>query len=404
MQYQEKQLHECFRGIYEDGDYDYDKFLPAFDDFIDHPTASVGEEVKMWPMRKWFDAELALQNCPQYFQLTSRETLDHVLHAQRMVNRWNFMKAVMVSGEDWMTSSLAFTLLVLATVYDNVDLALPNVRMMDAGCGTGFLAAVWATMTGSDAEVWGLESDPEMAKIACTEIFNSSDSFAIPAGDHLRTVEWRNKITIANGDVQEMVYKKEGQRELHAFPKNFFNVINVGVAMPVTERLVECLKEGGVLILPEAQEKSECQDVQTRVPAIFRILKKQHAEMVDISAGYDQMSIEFIEIQSCEDARALSNPTLLQSLSEKRVSRTSFKKSISEKTPSCNLVEASDTHSDIDPHDTCICLEQLGNMNATNARIEVEERPSGEIHGDTSDNQSGSDDKLFIVKQGTQNG
>jgi len=43
-------------------------------------------------------------------------------------------------------------------------------------------------------------------------------------------------------------------------------------------------------------------------------------------------------------------------------------------------------------------------MNATNARIEVEERPSGEIHGDTSDNQSGSDDKLFIVKQDTQNG
>jgi protein-L-isoaspartate O-methyltransferase len=195
------------------------------------------------------------------------------------VNRWNFMKVCVVSGQDWMTCTLSYTLFMLAVIHDTVDLTRPLLRMLDAGCGSGFLMALWAEMTGPGAEIWGLELDPDMVHIARRELCESKDTFSEG------WTEKCSKIRVVRGDMQHMlagspaaIVPESSLEELEPFPSMYFDVIVLGVAVSsVPERVVECLNEGGVLVAAAQVEGSPMihDDGATRRRSQFQVWRKE---------------------------------------------------------------------------------------------------------------------------------
>merc|ERR1712232_373100 len=42
---------------------------------------------------------------------------------------------------------------------------------------------------------------------------------------------------------------------MESFPADFFDVVNVGAAIPVPPKLVSCMREGAVLLIPEPRNE-----------------------------------------------------------------------------------------------------------------------------------------------------
>merc|ERR1712141_688762 len=80
---------------------------------------------------------------------------------------------------------------------------------------------------------------------------------------------------------------------MEAFKKDFFDVVNIGCAMPVPDRVGQCMREGGVLLIPEpACEKrasAECdgdekqakqkEEAECKSDARFAVYKKINGEL-----------------------------------------------------------------------------------------------------------------------------
>jgi hypothetical protein len=133
-------------------------------------------------------------------------------------------------------------------------------------------------VTGPGAEILGLELDPNLVHIARREIFESSDSF---------TSEGRiqGKVQIVEGDCKKMMFGcKHGMQR---FPPEYFDVINIGVAMPVNEIEVDCLKNGGLLLLPACSGSKDPQvgkpaPVRVKIQATFQAWRKVNGELMRI--------------------------------------------------------------------------------------------------------------------------
>jgi len=238
--------------------FNYHEFMLAFNVCESTGIFLSCENMKMLPAAEWFDVEMAIDSRPDFFASFKPETIEAVQLVAMAVNRWNFMKVCMTSGQDWMTCTLSYSLFLLAVIHDTVDLTRPRLRMLEAGCGSGYLMALWAEMTGPGAEICGLELDPDMVHIARRELCDSKDTFSEGWANK------RTKIQVARGDLQHMlagspstVASESSLEELEPLPSMYFDVIVLGVAvLSVPERVVECLSEGGVLVVPAQVEVS----------------------------------------------------------------------------------------------------------------------------------------------------
>merc|ERR1712228_537843 len=121
-----------------------------------------------------------------------------------------------------------------------------KLRLLDAGCGTGYLCAAWAVGSPPSAEVWGLEIDTPTLMQARKALFTNPDSFSYGEGSDEKE-QLLQKIRVVKGDVKRMVAGSSVDveaEEFKTFPAGYFHAMNVGVAMEISPRMAECIKEG----------------------------------------------------------------------------------------------------------------------------------------------------------------
>lgn len=127
---------------------------------------------------------------------------------------------------------------------------------VDIGSGTGFLLAVFSTLTGSDVDVVGVEHDPVAA--AASRMALARTAADVPAV----AASWKATPTVLSADGLNFTYPER------------FSVMNVGFAMKeLPQRFLDQSTDDAVILMPICQEPLQVID-GNKCMSRFHLFKK----------------------------------------------------------------------------------------------------------------------------------
>ncbi|SCZ98778.1 BZ3500_MvSof-1268-A1-R1_Chr3-1g05614 [Microbotryum saponariae] len=142
-----------------------------------------------------------------------------------------------------------------AHAVENLEgLLQPGANVLDVGCGSGYLMAIFHALVGPSGLVVGIDHIPQLTSLACTNLVKApSTSSALTAGSI--------KLVTADG-------RRGAPSEV--FPSEGFDCIHVGAASPVwPTELVKQLKSPGRMFVPFGEDEQE----------VFQIDKDRNGEV-----------------------------------------------------------------------------------------------------------------------------
>merc|ERR1719188_1897087 len=154
-----------------------------------------------------------------------------IVSVAKRINRFVFLRHVMLSGWEASQASLPMHLLILWVlrkdfVAQHVEGgARSTIAVLDAGCGTGYLLEAFALMSTSGSRIVGFDKEGvEEARrnIADREAVEAASSAGIP------------KPEVLQGDLSAEDFALVGA-DAHEVLRGMYDVINAGVALPGDE-------------------------------------------------------------------------------------------------------------------------------------------------------------------------
>ncbi|KDE02414.1 protein-L-isoaspartate(D-aspartate) O-methyltransferase [Microbotryum lychnidis-dioicae p1A1 Lamole] len=142
-----------------------------------------------------------------------------------------------------------------AHAVENLEgLLQPGAGVLDVGCGSGYLIAIFHALVGPSGLVVGIDHIPQLTSLARTNLLKApSTSSALTAGSI--------KLVPADG-------RRGAPSEI--FPSEGFDCIHVGAASPVwPTELVKQLKSPGRMFVPIGEDEQE----------VFQIDKDRNGEV-----------------------------------------------------------------------------------------------------------------------------
>jgi len=277
---------KLFKPVPLDGSWNQETWLEEYCS-VDLGAEWLRDWAQSWPGVEWFDVDTARNSKREWFKNVDRSLFERVSTAVEAVHRWNFMRCIVTMGEDWMICALALHLKLLLLIVEHADITRPGLRVLDAGCGTGYLCAVLSVLTHSTAEIFGIDLH-EGAVEEGRKVCNEEDTFpGLPAD---RRLEVKKKIQIEEGDLVRMSHSPH-QQDMDFFPVDFFDVVNVGAALPMEQlaKTEECMRDGAVLLIPittalpddaeVADSSGDNADNDGRCPVEFNVFKKSDGKL-----------------------------------------------------------------------------------------------------------------------------
>jgi len=171
----------------------------------------------------------------------------------RLVNRLPFVEHwLRTGGAVWQSSSLKAALRMLHEVAPIVEGR--NIRVLDAGCGTGFVVSVLALMSGQLAEVVCLEYTSWLHKLG-QRIAHRDNIFDVTGLQH-SSARAMSKVDWVHGDATQM-------RAVNESSLGTFDLIVFGVSLPsgdIPRQITEALRLHGVLYGPRCTGEYERKD------------------------------------------------------------------------------------------------------------------------------------------------
>lgn len=220
--------------------YDYANFMA----WLHRTNFSSLPGMKMPPTAEWFDVDMALKG--KYAYLFANEDTAAVQSLLKTINRYSFMKEIMLSGKDSTQTALVLQLHVLQRL--QAEAARPHAKFLDAGCGTGYLLLAWTLMAGQGSRAVGIDVDRRSVAIA---------------KDHITSPLALNR---------EMQDKPRGTAEVYhgdalhpdalalGLEPGSVDAINVGVALESAADLAplaKLLRISGLMTVPFCKPKAE---------------------------------------------------------------------------------------------------------------------------------------------------
>lgn len=239
-------------------------------------------DLPMPPALSWFDVDMALHGAKaSWFSEFSKDNIDQVVAVAKRINRFHFMTRIMGTGRDTTQGGMAVHLLILLLLQPKVY--EQRVKVIDIGCGTGWLATAFSVLAGEGSQVYGLD---------CTAVAADARHFISSPSATEDGVMSRPEILDGDWVVQQLPLPAE-------LTQGLADAINVGFAVagmsaPELQRAKLLLKPGGVITVPIADES--CRPGGDRCAAQLTLLEKVDGALVAKSMG---RSVKFFAAGPC---------------------------------------------------------------------------------------------------------
>lgn len=241
-------------------------------------------DLPMPPALSWLDVDMALHGAKaSWFTEFPKDRIDEVVAVTKQINRFHFMTKIMATGKDNTQGGVPVHLLILLLLHPKIH--NQNVKVIDVGCGTGWLATALSVFAGEGSHVYGLD---------CASIAADGRSFVLASSATEEGIHQRPEILAGDWLVQ--------QRALPvALTQGPADAINLGFAVPgpdapELQRAKMLLKPGGWITVPIADES--CRPVGDRCAAKLTLLEKVDEVLIPKSKG---SAVKFFAAGPCDE-------------------------------------------------------------------------------------------------------
>jgi len=242
----------------------------------------------MKPELSWFDVDMALHGSKaSWFKVFPQDRIDKVVAVTRQINRFHFMTRIMTTGKDFTQGSMPVHLLILLLLEPKISNQL--VKVIDIGCGTGWLATAFAFLVAEGSHVYGLDC---ASMVADAQHFVGASS-ATEDGNHQHPEIVEGDWTVQQPPLPAVI------------SQGLADAINFGFAVrgldaPELHRAQLLLKPGGMVTVPIADAADEsCRPGGSRCAAKLTLLQKVDGTLVPKSAGNP---VKFFAGGSCKES------------------------------------------------------------------------------------------------------
>lgn len=213
----------------------------------------------------------------------------------KQVNRLPFVEHFLRTGIPWSTSAPQGALQILHMIAVTLpELGLPHIstmtRVADAGCGTGFVAALLALLSSEGTEVACMEYERWLNTVGkhIADRGGIYDHRALPEGADEQTI--LRKISWMWADAVQMRDRSSGAS------LGRFDLVVFGMSFPhgaIPDAVANAVADGGVLIGPQCEPapvgdyRTKGSDAQTLYcVGRFRVFHKRGGVLEEVPMGY----------------------------------------------------------------------------------------------------------------------